>query len=62
MADGEAAERNMIITCVAGGTAVVAGGVLYWLGMRRDAAERKSLTVTPQAGPGGFGLVIDGRF
>jgi Tetratricopeptide repeat len=62
-ADGERAERNMLILTGAGAAAIAAGGVLYYLGhrSRRQAADRTT-AVIPVAGSDGFGLVVSGGF
>ena len=59
-AEGEAAERNAIIAISAGGAAVVAGGVLYYLGHRRGKAER--IRVAPLGAPGAIGVAAGGSF
>jgi tetratricopeptide (TPR) repeat protein len=61
-ADGERAERNMFILTGAGAAAIVAGGVLYYLGhrARREAAD-PAVVVTPITS-GGLGLVMSGEF
>lgn len=62
-ADGERAERNMLILTAAGAAAIAAGGALYWFGHRagRDAAER-AVALGPMAADGGMGLALSGRF
>ncbi|WP_428263349.1 hypothetical protein [Haliangium sp.] len=59
VSDGEAAERNMFIALGVGGAAVVAGGVMYFLGASA-AAESPMITAAP--GQGGFQVAILGRF
>lgn len=61
-ADGERAERNMFILTGAGAAAIVAGGVLYYMGhrARREGAD-PAVAVTPVTG-GGMGLVFSGEF
>jgi tetratricopeptide (TPR) repeat protein len=56
--DGRAAQRNAVILLGVGTVAVVTGGVLYFLGMRRSAEP--VLTVVPSEGGGVVGL--SGRF
>jgi tetratricopeptide (TPR) repeat protein len=52
--DGQRASRNMVISYVAGGVLVAAGGVMYWLGTRSQAVP----VVTAQSA----GVAVTGRF
>ena len=60
LADGEAAERNMIIAFGAGGAAVIAGGVLYAIGVAASEGERFALQ--PRATSDGFVVHLSGTF
>ena len=61
VADGEAAERNMFLSYGLGAALLIAGGVMYTIGNRRDrAADRVS--ITPVVGGGTTGLALGGRF
>ena len=60
LADGEAAERNAIIAFGAGSAAVIAGGVLYAIGVAASEGERFALQ--PRATPGGFVVHLSGTF
>jgi tetratricopeptide (TPR) repeat protein len=52
--DGQRASRNMVISYVAGGALVAAGGVMYWLGTHSQAVP----VVTAQSA----GVAVTGRF
>ena len=58
--DGQRFENRQILFMVAGGTVLVTGAVLYYLGHRKRA--RAEVTLTPTAAPGGMGVVLGGRF
>ena len=61
--DGEAAERIAVISLVVGGTAVVAGGVLTYLGWRKDRqARERRVGVVPVLAPDGAGIAVWGAF
>jgi tetratricopeptide (TPR) repeat protein len=61
VADGEAADRNMLIFYGAGAGALVTGGVLYWLGAHASAADAP-VAVAPVLAPTRAGLEVRGRF
>lgn len=54
--EGQQAERLMNVSLIAAGAAVVAGGVLLFLGVRADRIEREQLAVAPSTD--GFGAVV----
>jgi hypothetical protein len=60
LADGEAAERNMIIAFGAGSAAVIAGGVLYIIGVA--ASEGKPYAFQPRVTPDSFVVHMSGTF
>jgi hypothetical protein len=62
--EGQAAQRNMYILTGIGAAAIVAGGVLYYLGYRADAAYHDSgaLTFTPTLAADRVAFVATGRF
>lgn len=62
--EGQSSQRNMYILTGIGAAAIVAGGVLYYLGYRADAADRDSgaLTFTPTLATDSVALVATGRF
>jgi hypothetical protein len=60
VADGESANRTMIILAVAGGAALATGAVLYYLGGRGD--EERATAVAPMVTPGLVGVSWQGRF
>lgn len=61
--EGQAAQRNMYILTGVGAATLVAGGVLYYLGVRADAtAERGAVAVVPALGAGTVGLTAAGVF
>jgi len=63
VSDGKAANRNAIISFSVAGAAIAAGGVMYYLGVRKDREQATpSVTVLPAIGPGTTGLVLGGRF
>jgi tetratricopeptide (TPR) repeat protein len=59
--DGEAANRNLLIFVGVGAAAVVTGGVLYYLGMRADAAAER-VSLAPLLLPEGGGVVVRAWF
>ena len=61
---GHAAQRNMYIFTGIGAAALVAGGVLYYLGDRARSAEHPgaALTLAPVVGPSEISLAVGGRF
>jgi tetratricopeptide (TPR) repeat protein len=61
-AQGEAAERNMIICVGIGGAALVTGGVLYFMGHRAGARAERRMSVAPVLLPDGAGLAAGGSF
>lgn len=62
--EGEAAERNMFIMYGVGAAAVVAGGVLYYLGAtaRADDAERGDISFAPTWTAESLGFAATGWF
>jgi tetratricopeptide (TPR) repeat protein len=62
--EGKAANRNMVIFTAVGGAAVVAGGVLYYLGhrARRSAGAEATVTVAPSVGGSQISIMAQGRF
>ena len=56
-ADGETAERRMIILTAAGAATVVTGAILYWRG-RRMRGSAAAVAITPDQ----VGLLVQGRF
>src|SRR5262249_9962923 len=63
-AEGKAAQRNMIIFTGVGAAALVAGGVLFYLGGQAGptAESGKGLTLAPAIGPAEIRLTAAGRF
>ena len=61
--EGKSAEKKLIIFTAVGGAAIIAGGVLSYLGFTTggDASE-DSLAVAPSIGAESLGWVISGRF
>jgi tetratricopeptide (TPR) repeat protein len=59
---GEDAERRALILGVTGGVALVAGGVVYWLGHRQGQSGAAGVAVTPVLAPDHTGLAISGAF
>jgi hypothetical protein len=62
---GEQAERRQWLFLGAGATAVAAGGVLYYLGLRAEGAGARQATTTVVLSPlpqGGGGAFLSGRF
>jgi tetratricopeptide (TPR) repeat protein len=57
IADGEAANRNMILGCTIGGAALITGGVLLYLGYR-SPEPAPAVTLLP----GGAALTLSGSF
>lgn len=60
IARGEDAERNMAIALGAAGAVVIAGGVLYTLGVA--TSEGQPVAVQPGATPAGFLVQVSGSF
>ena len=60
IADGEAADRNMMISVAVGGALVVGGAVVYMLG-RKQGTSAERTTLAPTISPDGVGLVLTGR-
>ncbi len=58
--EGRTANRFAILLTAVGIGGIVTGGVLYYLGRERDAAQ--PVSVQPAAGGGMTGLVVTGRF
>jgi hypothetical protein len=58
VADGEAADRNLLIATAVGGVLVVGGVVLYMVGKKQGA--RDGVALTPVVSPDGAGLVLSG--
>ena len=61
-AEGERAERNMLILTGAGAAAVAAGGLLYYLGRSARQAAEPGVAVSPVTTGDRVGLVVSGRF
>jgi len=62
-AEGEAAERNMFIAYGIGASAIVTGGILYYLGHRAaESATEPSITFAPSVTPTGIAFGAVGRF
>jgi tetratricopeptide (TPR) repeat protein len=61
---GQAAERNMYIFTGVGGAALIAGGVLYYLGHRAGATapDSSAVTVTPSVTSDAVTFAASGRF
>ena len=57
-ADGRSAARLSTITLGLGAAAVVSGGVLFYLGLRKGKTESSDVSLVP----GGRGLTVVGRF
>ncbi|HEY0993083.1 MAG TPA: hypothetical protein VGD80_38785, partial [Kofleriaceae bacterium] len=61
--EGKAANRNMFIFTGLGGAAVVAGGVLYYLGHRaRHVDDGAGVALAPSVGPSQITVAAVGRF
>jgi len=58
--DGHTANRNALICFAVGGSALVTGGVLYYLGTRRKV--ERTITVAPSLTPDGASLRVAGEF
>lgn len=61
-ADGRSAAKLSTITLGLGSAAVVTGGVLFYLGMRKGKTEASGVSLAPQVGPRGAALSLMGRF
>jgi len=62
-ADGKAANRDMYIFAGVGAAGLVAGGVLYYLGMRADRpADAGGVALAPQLGRSAIALTATGSF
>lgn len=60
---GKAAQRNMVVFTGVGAAALVAGGVLYYLGHRAEhAAQTSSVSIAPSVGPSQIAVMAAGRF
>lgn len=59
--DGESKERDAIIFGTLGGSLIVAGAVVYYLGHREAGAERR-VSVRPVVGDSQVGLAVGGAF
>lgn len=60
--DGRSAAKLSTITLGVGAAAVVGGGVLFYLGLRKGKTESSSVSVVPALGPSHGGLTVLGRF
>jgi hypothetical protein len=61
--EGKADERNMFVFTGIGAAALVAGGVLYYLGHRAEQpADAGTVSFIPGVGPTGITLTAAGRF
>jgi hypothetical protein len=58
--DGKSAQTSQIVFDIVGPIAIVAGGVMIWLG--RSHKTESSVTVAPVVTPSSSGLVVSGRF
>jgi tetratricopeptide (TPR) repeat protein len=60
---GKAAQRDMAILTGVGAAAVIAGGVLYYLGHREaERADEAALAVAPAVDPSSISLTVTGHF
>jgi len=59
---GKAAERTMVVLTGVGGAAIVAGGVLYYLGYRARPADSGAIAFAPRVGASDITLTAAGRF
>ncbi len=59
--EGEAADRNMIISFIAGGV-LLAGGITTYVFGRAQGKERPRAALAPSAQPDGAGLVVTGAW
>ncbi len=62
--EGKTAERNMFIFSGVGAAALIAGGVVYYLGVKagRRGANESRVSVVPRVGPSGAGIQMHLRF
>jgi tetratricopeptide (TPR) repeat protein len=61
--EGKADERNMFVLTGVGAAALVAGGVLYYLGHRAEqSTDTAAVAVMPSIGPAQVSLMATGRF
>ncbi len=58
--EGKAAQTNQIVLDIVGPVAIVAGGVMFWLG--RSHKAESNVTVAPLLTPSSTGLAVSGRF
>lgn len=58
---GESDEKNALLFGGLGAAAIIAGGVLFWLGAKRDP-ERPAVTVGPTPSGDGASAFVTGRF
>lgn len=61
-ADGRSAATISTVTLGLGAAAVVTGGVLFYLGMRKGKTESSSVSLVPQLGAEHAGVTVLGRF
>jgi len=61
-ADGRSAAKLSTITFGLGGAAVVTGGVLIYLGMRKGKTESSQLSLVPHVGARGAAVSLTGSF
>lgn len=61
-AEGQAASRNMWISYGVGGAALIAGGTLYFLGLKSGSSGERPLAIVPVWDRSGSGLVLVGGF
>ena len=59
---GESAEKKMFIFTGVGAAMTVAGGVVWYLGHRKQGAMERDLSIVPTASPGKAGVSLIGRF
>jgi tetratricopeptide (TPR) repeat protein len=59
---GKADQRNMVVFTGVGAAALVAGGVLYYLGHRAESVDHSAVSVAPSIGPSHVALTAVGRF
>ena len=61
-ADGRSAATTSSITLGIGAAAVVGGGVLFYLGLRKGKTESSGVSLVPQVGADHAGVTFLGRF
>ena len=61
-ADGRSAATTSSITLGIGAAAVVGGGVLFYLGLRKGKTESEGVSLVPQVGADHAGVTFLGRF